>query len=77
MVDESATLLMLPSRARDRDQWMQDAKLMLDAGEAAYAAAQKKDVAGLVAVNQALYESCTTCHRRYRPNYGRGPTTPR
>ena len=72
MVAESATLLMLPSRARDRDQWMQDAKLMLDAGEAAYAAAQKKDVAGLVAVNQALYESCTTCHRHYRPNYGRG-----
>ena len=72
MLAESATLLMLPSRARDRDQWMQDAKLMLDAGEAAYAAAQKKDVAGLVAVNQALYESCTTCHRHYRPNYGRG-----
>jgi hypothetical protein len=72
MVAEAATLLMLPSRMRDRDQWMEDAKLMLDAGEAAYQAALRKDVAGLVAVNAALYQSCTTCHRHYRPNYGRG-----
>ena len=72
MVAESATLLMLPSRMRDRDQWMQDAKLMLDAAEIAYQAALKKDVAGIVAVNDQLVASCTTCHRHYRPNYGRG-----
>ena len=72
MVAESATLLMLPSRMRDRDQWMQDAKLMLDAAEIAYQAALKKDVAGIVAVNDQLIASCTTCHRHYRPNYGRG-----
>ena len=69
---ESANLLMMPGRARDADRWMADSKLMLDAGAAAYKAARAKDVAGLEAVNDALYESCVTCHRHYRPNYGRG-----
>ena len=53
---------------------MQDAKLMLDAGRAAYRAARAKDVAALEALNEQLYESCTSCHQHYRPNYGRRPT---
>jgi hypothetical protein len=72
---ESANLLMMPGRARDA-RWMDDAKLMLDAGTAAYKAARSKDVDGLVAVNDALYESCVVCHRHYRPNYGRGRGQP-
>src|SRR3982751_6319999 len=72
-VAESANLLMMPGRARDQDRWMADAKLMLDAGRAAYRAARAKDVAALEAVNDALYESCTSCHQHYRPNYGRRP----
>jgi hypothetical protein len=72
---ESANLLMMPGRARDA-RWMDDAKLMLDAGAAAYKAARSKDVDGLVAVNDALYESCVVCHRHYRPNYGRGRGQP-
>jgi hypothetical protein len=71
---ESANLLMMPGRARDQDRWMQDAKLMLDAGMAAYRAARSKDVAALEAVNDQLYTSCTSCHQHYRPNYGRRPT---
>jgi hypothetical protein len=72
MVAESANLLMLPGRARDQDRWMADAKLMRDAGAAAFKAARNKDVPALEAVNDQLYESCTTCHMHYRPNYGRG-----
>jgi hypothetical protein len=72
MLAESANLLMMPGRARDQDRWMADSKLMLDAGTDAFRAARRHDVAGLVAVNEALYESCVTCHRHYRPNYGRG-----
>src|SRR4051794_17454824 len=72
-VAESANLLMMPGRARDQDRWIADAKLMLDAGRAAYRAARAKDVAGLEAVNDALYTSCTTCHQHYRPGYGRRP----
>jgi len=72
MLAESANLLMMPGRARDQDRWMTDTKLMLDAGIEAFRAAKRHDVAGLAAVNDALYESCVTCHRHYRPNYGRG-----
>ena len=70
-VAESANLLMMPGR--DQDRWMADAKLMLDAGRTAYRAARAKDVAALEAVNDALYESCTSCHQHYRPGYGRRP----
>jgi len=72
-VAESANLLMMPGRARDQDRWMQDAKLMLDAGRAAFRAAKARDVAALDALNDDLYTSCTSCHQHYRPNYGRRP----
>ena len=71
MVAESANLLMLPGRARDQKQWMADAKLMLDAGADAYTAAKKRDVNGIVMVGERLLESCTSCHKNYRPNYGK------
>jgi hypothetical protein len=73
MVAETANLLMMPGRARDQKQWIVDAKLMLDAGADAYAAATKRDVQGIVMVNERLLESCTSCHKNYRPNYGRKP----
>jgi para-nitrobenzyl esterase len=72
MLAESANLLMMPGYARDQDRWMKDAQLMLDAGTAAYKAAKNRDVEALVAVNDALYESCVVCHQHYRRNYGRG-----
>jgi cytochrome c556 len=70
---ESANLLMMPGRARDQDRWMKDAKLMLDAGWAAFKAAKAKDVAALEALSDQLYESCVTCHKNYRPDYGKKP----
>jgi hypothetical protein len=71
MIAEVANLLMMPGRARDQDQWIADAQLMLDAGEQAYRAAKERDVQGMVALNDALYESCVTCHSHYRSGYGR------
>ena len=72
-VAESANLLMMPGRARDQDRWMDDAKLMLEAGRAAFRAVKAKDVAALDALNDQLYTSCTSCHQHDRPNYGRRP----
>jgi hypothetical protein len=72
MLSESGNLLLMPGRARDQERWIADTKLMLDAAADAFKAARRHDVAGLVAVNDALYQSCVTCHRHYRPNYGRG-----
>ena len=74
MLAESANLLMMPGRARDQGRWMKDARLMLDAGWAAFKAAKAKDVPALEALSDQMYESCTTCHQHYRPGYGKKPT---
>lgn len=73
MVAESANLLMMPGRARDPKQWMDDSKLLLDVGAAALKAAKAKDVPGIAALSDQLYASCTTCHTHYRPGYGKKP----
>jgi hypothetical protein len=73
MLAESANLLMMPSRARGREGWIEDARLLLDAGEAALKAAQDRDVEALSELNEQLYQSCITCHQHFRPGYGRQP----
>jgi hypothetical protein len=70
---ESANLLMMPGRARQKGSWMQDSEMMLDAAARAFTAAKAKDVAGIEAVSDQLLESCTSCHKAYRPNYGKPP----
>ena len=72
MVAESGNLLMMPGRARD-DEWVKDAKLMVEAGKAAYKAAMAKNMQGILDLGDQLTASCTTCHFKYRPGYGRGP----
>lgn len=71
MVAESANLLMMPGRARDQKQWMADAKLMLDAGADAVKFARVKNVEAIAGLSDRLYESCTSCHKHYRPDYGK------
>jgi cytochrome c556 len=67
---ESANLLMMPGRTRP-GQWNKDARQMLDAAWAAFKAAKAKDPSGVEAVNDQLYESCVSCHKAYRPTYGK------
>lgn len=64
----TSNLLMMRGRARDQGDWMNNAKMLVDAGTAAYNAAQAKDVKGLAALAESLDNSCTTCHKQYRPN---------
>ena len=68
---EFGNLMMMPGRARDQDQWLRDAKLLAEAGAAAFRLAKAKDVEGIVGLNEQLVTSCTSCHMHYRPNYGR------
>lgn len=68
---ESGNLLMMGSRARDQGEWIKDAKMLVDAGAAAFKAAQAKDLNAVVALNDQLYTACVTCHQTYRPNYRR------
>lgn len=71
MLAESANLLMMPGHARDQDRWMADARLLREAGAAAFKAAKAKDAQALESLNEQLYESCTTCHADYRARYRR------
>lgn len=72
LLAESANLIMMPSRVvGDRDEWMRDARLMFDAGAAAYEAALDQDLDALIALNEQVYMSCVVCHRRTRPDYGK------
>jgi hypothetical protein len=70
-LEAAARVMLLPTHRRDRDRWVKDAQLMIDAGAAAVAAVKKRDVAALSDLNDALYASCVTCHKDYRPGYGR------
>jgi hypothetical protein len=74
---ESGNLLMMPGRARDQENWIVDSKLMIDAGAAAYRAARAKDIEGVRAVNDKLYQSCVACHTQYRADYPRRPAAPK
>ena len=74
MLAESANLLMMPGRDRQQENWTRFSKEMRDAGQAAFKAASAKDMDGVRAVNDALYNSCVQCHMQYRPNYPKRPT---
>ena len=69
MLAESGNLLMMPGRAKDQDRWMRDARLLVDAGTAAYKAATARDVAAIEKLNDQMYNACVVCHQDYRPNY--------
>ena len=68
---ESANLLMADNRARDKDRWMRDAKLLWEVGNKAFKLAKVKDLEGIKALNDDLYEACQSCHEHYRPGYRR------
>jgi hypothetical protein len=71
MLAEAANLLMAENRAKDKDRWMKDATLLRDVGTKAFKAAKSKDLEGLKALNDELYEACQSCHEHYRPGYKR------
>lgn len=68
-LEECGNLLTTPGRTpRDNGDWITDAKMLADAGAAAYKAARAKDLPALAALTDSLDASCTTCHKQYRPN---------
>ena len=73
MLGESANILMAENRARDKDRWMKDARLLREVGDKAFKAAKARDLDALKALNDDLYEACQSCHEHYRPGYRRRP----
>ena len=65
---ESDTLLSERRSARDANDWANDAKLLSDAGGAAYQAALAKNAKALASAAESVDASCTTCHKQFRPD---------
>jgi hypothetical protein len=76
MLAESGNLLMMNGRARDQKNWILESKMLIDIGGKAYKAAQAKDIAGILALNDSLNAACVVCHYQYRPGYHRRKPTP-
>jgi hypothetical protein len=68
LLGESGNVLMMRGHARDQGDWMTNAKLLVDAGTAAYRAARAKDTNALAALEAPINASCVSCHKQYRPN---------
>jgi phosphosulfolactate synthase (CoM biosynthesis protein A) len=51
---ESGNLLMNAGRAKNKDEWMKDAEALVDAGAAAFKAANAKDVNALNDINDQI-----------------------
>jgi hypothetical protein len=76
MLAESGNLLMMDGRARDQKNWIMESKMLIDIGGKAYKAAQAKDIAGILALNDSLNAACVVCHYQYRPGYHRRKPIP-
>ena len=69
MLQESAQLLKVGTRAKDQDGWMKAVQALSDAGAAVQKAAAAKDVAAYQAAAGTINGTCQGCHSVYR---GRG-----
>jgi hypothetical protein len=65
VIAETANLLMMEGRARDRGEWMTLSLGMVEAGRRALAAALARDTAAVFDAGAAVYEACAACHAKY------------
>jgi hypothetical protein len=65
VVTESGNLLMMAPRAKDNDEWMKAAEMMVETGQEAIRAIEKRDADELFVVGGHIYDSCTNCHSKY------------
>jgi hypothetical protein len=89
LLAEAGNLLMMPGRlatccaiptsispTRNPARWMEDAKMLVDAGTKAFEATKKKDVDAVLELNEQLYNACVQCHADFRPTYKTRPIGP-
>lgn len=73
-IQETANLIMIPGRLcrngrpvpLDRDDFKKFAQGLADAGQAAYKAAQSKNLDAMVEVSGTVSDACAACHEKYR-----------
>ena len=65
VITESASLLSIPSRSKNRKEWIVFAGLLEEVGQKAFDAAERKDVNALFDIGAELYQVCVACHQVY------------
>ena len=65
VITESASLLSIPSRSKNRNEWIVFAGLLEEVGQKAFDAAERKDVNALFDIGAELYQVCVACHQVY------------
>jgi hypothetical protein len=65
MLVESGNLLMIGDRVRDRREWIEMSRAMIDASKVALEAARRKKADALFSSFDAIYLSCERCHLKY------------
>jgi hypothetical protein len=65
-IAEGGNLLLVGSRVVDGGEWTTISRRMIEAGRKALAAAEQKDANGVFESGEAIYETCDTCHSKYR-----------
>jgi hypothetical protein len=63
---EAGNLLLVGSRVVDEGEWTTISRRMIDAGRKALVAAESKNAADVFASGEVIYETCDTCHSKYR-----------
>jgi hypothetical protein len=64
---EAGNLLMIGDRAKDQGEWMKMSQALVDAGTAAFHAAEMKNVEGVMMAGDGIYNTCEGCHMKYLP----------
>jgi hypothetical protein len=63
---ESGNLLLMGTRAVDKDEWVKMSQALIEAGKVALKATQDKSAEGVLAAGERVNASCDACHRRYQ-----------
>ena len=68
---ESGNLLMLPSRSSGSEEWIKEARALIDASNRAIKAIEAKDKAALFTIGGDIYDVCTNCHKQFAQQLSR------
>ena len=63
---ESGNLLLLGSRAIDKEEWVKMSQALIESGKLALKAAEDRSADGVLAAGERINASCDACHRRYQ-----------
>ena len=70
---ESGNLLMLPSRTGGSEEWIAQARALIDVSNRAIKIIDARDKDALFTVGGDIYDVCTNCHQQFSPAIGVRP----